>query len=59
MVPEIGKYYKAVIRKEDSGGKGHTKLWGKCIYIHPQLRFITLEFPDLFREAYPLDEISR
>ena len=67
---KLGHHYKAkpyfTALKESIGGtansgKGIRTTTGKCVYIHPKERFVTLEFPvrgGVLRECFRPGEIT-
>lgn len=70
MNPEIGKSYKAKPYFTSlasaaggvAGGTANTRkaMYGKCVFAHPEGRFVTLEFQFRFgaiRESFRLEEL--
>ena len=59
-VPALGRMYKAILSCSiDKGIFGiDTPKVGKCVYVHPDMRFVVLEFKNNVREAFPLMEIA-
>lgn len=66
---KIGKSYKAepfftslasVNGSPKGGASTRTAMYGKCVFIHPKGRFVTLEFPFKFgvvRECFRVEEL--
>ena len=54
----IGKYYKVSQVTSIAEKNVRQKTWGKCIWVHPKLRFCVLEFDGGIRECFSPFELG-
>ena len=54
----IGKWYKVTQVVAEGLKNDKVKLYGKCIWIHPERRFCVLEFDGGIRECFSPFELG-